>query len=106
MPAVSPAGGVIASAHGLGLGSPLVDPPIDHGLMNRLQGRRRLIRVTVPDPPPDVAPRWSRLLLPASLLDESQLTEGDARTPPRSLRDWFVDLTMLIAAVGIGALAF
>jgi signal transduction histidine kinase len=46
------------------------------------------------------------LLLPASLLDESQLTEGDARTPPRSLRDWLVDLAMLIAAVGIGALAF
>jgi signal transduction histidine kinase len=42
-------------------------------------------------------PRWQRTLLPGGMVD--------AHSTRRSARDWFVDVTMLLVAVGIGAAA-
>jgi hypothetical protein len=41
-------------------------------------------------------PRWQRLLLPSAMLDEPR--------GRRSVRDWIVDVTMFVLALGIGAL--
>jgi signal transduction histidine kinase len=41
-------------------------------------------------------PRWQRLLLPSAMLEEP--------SGRRSLRDWVVDVTMFLLALGIGAL--
>jgi signal transduction histidine kinase len=45
---------------------------------------------------PVTVPRWQRLLLPSSMLDEP--------SGRRSVRDWVVDAAMFVLALGIGAL--
>jgi signal transduction histidine kinase len=50
-------------------------------------------------------PRWQRLLLPATIGAEYAQRDADGgASPPRSLRDWLVDITLFVLAV-LAALA-
>jgi signal transduction histidine kinase len=63
--------------------------------------------VISPSSLPTVVTRWQRSLLPALLLGEVEQPSdgGAARTPPRSLRDWLVDVVAFAVALAIGAIA-
>jgi signal transduction histidine kinase len=57
-------------------------------------------------PQSSAVPRWTRSLLPGAMLDDGDTT-GDGNTrvaPPRSLRDWVVDVIVITVSIGFGGL--